>query len=130
MASTSHDLPQSLPGDQYSLGGMSKIRSVHDSPDVNDNESSSGDKSESAGPEVCHATGSGGTTSSDDSGTTHQEATPERNVDVDMDKPKISITAQIIRQPQMFPFRFAPYVPKYRDADFRNVLLSMSLALI
>ncbi|KAI8656710.1 hypothetical protein NCS56_01275800 [Fusarium sp. Ph1] len=86
VASTSHDLSLSLPGDRDSLGGMSEIRSVHDSPNVNDAESSSGDKSESTGPEDCHTTDSGDTTSSDDSGTTHQEATPERDVDVDMDE--------------------------------------------
>lgn len=86
MAPTSHDLPPSLPSDQDSLGGMSEIRSVHDPPDVSDAESSSGNKSESTEPEDCHATGSGDITSSDDSGTTHQEATPERDVGVDMDE--------------------------------------------
>lgn len=86
---------------------MSEIRSVHDPPDVNDAESSSGNKSESTGPEDCHATGSGDTTSSDDSGTTHQEATPERDVDVDMDEQKMVLTAQIVQQPQVLPCRLA-----------------------
>ncbi|KAJ3457474.1 hypothetical protein MRS44_014615 [Fusarium solani] len=74
----------------------SEVRSVDNSSDADDVESSSGDESDYAVSGVSHPTRAGDTTSSDDSCTAHQEATPERDVDVDMDERKISMTAQIV----------------------------------
>ncbi|RSL46298.1 hypothetical protein CEP54_013920 [Fusarium duplospermum] len=81
------------PTNQDSHDGMSKARSVDDSTDADNVESSGRDKSESAGLEISPATGSGDSTSSDDSGTTRQEASLKRDVDVDMNERKTAIEA-------------------------------------
>ena len=75
---------------------MSEILSVEDSPDTDNIESSSGGESDSAVSEVSYPAGTGNTMSSDDSGTTHPKATPDRDVDVEIDESRMALTAKII----------------------------------